>query len=228
MSTLNLFEPGPLSSLEPDKPAEPKSAAVAFLISLVLPGSGQIYAGRRTAGVWTMLFFFLSLLMVTSLLAKPHNPVGDMGLGMALALYPFAFLDAYFSVLEYNAGISTYLIGSNPRIAVILNFLPSGIGYFYLGERAKGLLMFVGLGVFLRQGLMRAFPNSGSPRFGWCCKPPWRWTRIVWDGGNCCGAFRNWRGTAGRLLRKANSALRCLLPWRCCSVLLSWDSPRWA
>ncbi|HET7348194.1 MAG TPA: hypothetical protein VFJ10_12750 [Acidobacteriaceae bacterium] len=167
MSTLNLFEPAPLSSLEPEKPAQPKSAALAFLISLVLPGSGQMYAGRRSAAAWTMVFFFGSAFLATSLLTRPRNLLGDTGLGVAVALYPFAFLDAYFSVLEYNAGISTYLIGSNPRIAGILNFLTNGIGYFYLGERAKGIIMFIGLGLIVHQGLARAFPNSGGVTLAW-------------------------------------------------------------
>ncbi|HEX4309864.1 MAG TPA: hypothetical protein VHZ25_07535 [Acidobacteriaceae bacterium] len=59
------------------------------------------------------------------------------------------------------------MIGGNPRIAAILNFLTNGIGYFYLGERGKGLAMFLGLGVVGHGLLTRAFPGSGIATLLW-------------------------------------------------------------
>jgi TM2 domain-containing membrane protein YozV len=172
MSILNLNVPAPGSEspgsvTEPAAAPKPKRAWIAFVLSLVVPGTGQIYAGRTTAGVVTLGFFVAGLGLSATLVTKPGNAVGDTGLGFAMALYIFAFLDAYFSTLEYNAGISSYLIGGNPRIAAILNFLTNGIGYFYLGERTKGLLMFVGLGIIGRQALQRLFPHSAFGTLAW-------------------------------------------------------------
>ena len=36
-----------------------------------------------------------------------------------------------------------WLDGQNPRVAVTLNLLTAGFGYFYLGERSKGIVLFV-------------------------------------------------------------------------------------
>ncbi len=62
------------------------------------------------------------------------------------ALYVFGFLDAYFTAREINRGIDPTLV-DNPRVASALNFLTRGLGYFYLGERMKGLVVFVGMSV---------------------------------------------------------------------------------
>jgi TM2 domain-containing membrane protein YozV len=167
MSTLNLSDPAPLSAYQPTPPEKLKNAALSFVLSLVLPGSGQMYAGRTTAGAVTLAFFGAGVALSLSLLSQPGNPIGATGVGLAIALYIFAFLDAYFSALEYNAGISSFMIGGNPRIAGILNFLTNGIGYFYLGERAKGLIMFVGLGIFVRQVLQHYFPHSVIATLTW-------------------------------------------------------------
>ena len=49
----------------------------------------------------------------------------------------FAFLDAYFTALEINSGAGELIDAVNPRVAVVLNLLTAGLGYFYLGERTK-------------------------------------------------------------------------------------------
>src|SRR5277367_4106345 len=159
MSFLGLNEYPPLSPLEPEHPAIPKSAARAFLLSLVLPGIGQVYAKRQTAGWVTCVFFTLISLTALGALIRGQASVAGISIFCAISLYIYGFLDAYFAALEYIQGISTYLIGGNPRIAAILNFLTSGIGYFYLGDRGKGILIFVGLGI-LRQGFLGATGNN--------------------------------------------------------------------
>ena len=150
MSSLGLSEYPALSPLEPEHPAIPKSAARAFLISLVLPGMGQVYAKRETAGWATCVVFFLSLLVGIGAAQNGKMTLAGSAIIVAISLYLFGFLDAYFSALEYNQGISTYLIGCNPHIAAILNFFTNGIGYFYLGDRGKGIAMFLVLGVLSR------------------------------------------------------------------------------
>lgn len=62
---------------------------------------------------------------------------------MAFVLWVFAFLDAYFTALEINSGADAQVDVVNPRVAVVLNLLTAGLGYFYLGERAKGMVLFV-------------------------------------------------------------------------------------
>ena len=48
----------------------------------------------------------------------------------------------------------------NPRVAAVLNLLTHGFGYFYLGERGKGLLVFLGLR-FVAAALGRAQDRGG-------------------------------------------------------------------
>jgi len=172
LNTLNLSAPNaseaaPLSAYQPQQPEKPKKASLALVLSLIMPGTGQIYAGRETAGAVTLAFFWLGVLLCGALLSQPGSAIGGTGLLMAASLYIFAFLDAYFSTLEYNAGIASFMIGGNPRIAGILNFLTNGFGYFYLGERAKGVWMFVGLGVVGHGILGHYFGNSTAFLLGW-------------------------------------------------------------
>src|ERR1700758_5193064 len=110
MPFLGLSEYQTLSPLEPEHPAIPKSAGRAFLISLVLPGIGQVYAKRDTAGWVTCVVFFLSLRVVPVAGQRGQATLSGGAVVVAICLYLFGFLDAYFSALEYNQGISTYLI----------------------------------------------------------------------------------------------------------------------
>ncbi len=66
-----------------------------------------------------------------------------VGIVLIAVLWIFSFLDAYFTAIEINRGIDDVIDGQNPRVAVTLNLLTAGFGYFYLGERAKGPVIFV-------------------------------------------------------------------------------------
>jgi TM2 domain-containing membrane protein YozV len=116
-----------------------RDPALAFLISLVLPGSGQFYSGARKRGIATLGFLVGFLLLV--LLLGLKTPYGASGLRAALLLYAFAFLDAYFTAVEVNRGLGATL-AENPRVAALLNLIAPGFGYFYLLQRTKGLLVF--------------------------------------------------------------------------------------
>jgi hypothetical protein len=61
---------------------------------------------------------------------------------MALVLYGFAFLDAYFTAREVNAATGPH-IHPNPRVAAVLNLVTRGFGYWYVGERKKAAIVFV-------------------------------------------------------------------------------------
>jgi TM2 domain-containing membrane protein YozV len=125
------------------RPQQPRrSPGLTWAISLVVPGSGQIYCGKKTRGAWTLAFAFLALLGF--LFLNSGHPWWGISLRTLLALYIFSFLDAYFTARELNAGKDPAAY-QNPRVAAILNLLTNGFGYFYLGQRAKGLIVFVAM-----------------------------------------------------------------------------------
>jgi TM2 domain-containing membrane protein YozV len=132
--------------LQPAAEAERKRPGVAFLLSLILPGAGHIYCGKRTAGIATSIFFLVAAALAIAL--PPTNPFWGVGFRGGLVLYAFAFLDAFYTAREINAGMAQYMVGNNPRIAAMLNLLTNGFGYFYLGERKKGIVVFLVLRVF--------------------------------------------------------------------------------
>lgn len=138
----------------PVPPAQPKSPGTAFLLSLLVPGLGQMYAGAMRRGGWT--FFFSALCLVLLLVAVALDVSGealDLLVGIALrtglALYVFAFLDAYFTTREFNDGtlaVKPY----NARLATVLNLTTRGFGYWHLDERKRGIAFFVLVGLLDR------------------------------------------------------------------------------
>ena len=128
-----------LGEFRPEVPQ--KSAGLAFLLSLLIPGAGQFYCGKTARG-WIVLgiWLFAMLLIFTGRTATAHG----YGMIFGLEMWTFSFLDSYFTAAEINAGQDAQVDVQNPRIAVILNLTTAGFGYFYLGERAKGLAIFIG------------------------------------------------------------------------------------
>lgn len=133
----------------------PRNPAVAFLLSLVLPGLGQYYCRKNSRGTWTLVIFLIAVgvtIWLTPMLRGTAG-VGVVTLGwgillrVAVFLYVFAFLDAYFTAREMTAGTDPF-IAESPRVAALLNLLTRGFGYFYLGQRAAGFAVFFGLGIF--------------------------------------------------------------------------------
>jgi len=132
----------------------PKNPTLVFLLSLVVPGLGQFYCGKNSRGAWTLGFFLISAgasLWMIPMLA------GNAGMALlwgilfriAVFLYTFGFLDAYFTAREMSAGTDPF-VPESPRVAAILNLLTRGFGYFYLGQRKAGFAVFIGLGIFQR------------------------------------------------------------------------------
>jgi TM2 domain-containing membrane protein YozV len=139
-----------LSANAPLAPSPPQatSPAMAFVISLLLPGGGQLYCGKGGRGTITLALFFSALAVILG--TKPQGEAAlwwGVALRTALVLYTFAFLDAYFTAAEINSGIEQEVDVSNPRVATTLNLLTNGFGYFYLGERSKGIAVFVCMGL---------------------------------------------------------------------------------
>jgi hypothetical protein len=75
--------------------------------------------------------------------AQDSRAVVGEALVVMLVLWIFSFLDAYLTAIEINRGQESLIDGQNPRVAVVLNLLTAGFGYFYLGDRTKGLALFV-------------------------------------------------------------------------------------
>jgi hypothetical protein len=92
----------------------------------------------------TLAFWVLGLILC---LARPSDAVLGEALVVMLVLWIFSFLDAYFTAIEINRGQDDLVDDQNPRVAVTLNLLTAGFGYFYLGEQVKGLFLFVALQV---------------------------------------------------------------------------------
>jgi len=146
---LNLNQPIGAFVLEPRH----KSAGLAFLLSLLVPGAGQFYCGKNGRGGMTLAFWLLGLIFC---IAHPSTTIVGEALIVMLVLWIFSFLDAYFTAIEINRGQDDLVDEQNPRVAVTLNLLTAGFGYFYLGERTKGLTLFV-----VMQVARFAVPSSG-------------------------------------------------------------------
>lgn len=129
------------ASASPAQFSKRKSAGTAFVLSFFLPGAGQIYCGKTGRGQITLGFWVVSVLCC---FAKANSPLRSAGILGVVVLWIFAFLDSYFTAIEINFGDDAQVDVTNPRVAVVLNLLTAGLGYFYLGERTKGLAIFVG------------------------------------------------------------------------------------
>ncbi len=135
-----------------------KSAGLALLLSLILPGAGQLYCGKSFRGV--MILCFSSVGLVLCFMRQQASLQGT-GLIIVVVLWVFSFLDAYFTATEINSGQDLQVDAQNPRVAVTLNLLTAGFGYFYLGERAKGMAFFVGTQI-VRFGVPRMTGYKGG------------------------------------------------------------------
>jgi len=152
--SLTLSDPVKTAEVMFDPQPVPRSPLVAFLLSLVLPGAGQTYGSKTSRGLWIAAVFLPALALTIYLTLRLGSPEGKeaaffwgMLLRITLFLYVFAFLDAFFTAREMTAGTDTF-IAESPRVAAILNLLTRGFGYFYLGQRKLGFVVFFGLMFF--------------------------------------------------------------------------------
>jgi hypothetical protein len=142
-----------------------KSAGLAWLLSMVLPGLGHLYCGLKLRGALVMGLSVAGMAVFWTSIAALGAGRGSNQTAFGVAflilpvIYVFGFLDAYFTAREINRGIDPTLV-DNPRVACVLNLMTRGFGYFYLGERVKGLVVFVGLG--LAQMLMPMMLGGGQ------------------------------------------------------------------
>jgi hypothetical protein len=125
-----------LSLVQP--PPVRRSAGLAWCLSLIAPGAGQIYCGATTRGIATLVVFAGAVWLGT------HSGGSLMWIGgrIALSLYAFAGLDAYETAAEHNIGIDADA-PDNPRVAAVLNLITNGFGYVYLGWKVGFATFFV-------------------------------------------------------------------------------------
>jgi len=120
-----------------------KSAGLAFLLSVLAPGLGQLYCGKFLRGGFTLGVMIAAIAFVLG----RTEPFFDIAIVVAFALWLFSFVDAYFTADEINAGIDEQLDGHNPRVAATLNLLTNGWGYFYLDQQGKGIALMLILNI---------------------------------------------------------------------------------
>ena len=152
--SLTPTEPVDTAAVMFDPQPVPTSPLVAFLLSLILPGAGQIYCSKASRGLWTSAVFLPALALTVYLTLRLGGPEGiedaffwEILLRITVFLYVFAFLDAFFTAREMTVGTDAF-IAESPRVAAILNLLTRGFGYFYLGQRTLGFVVFFGLMFF--------------------------------------------------------------------------------
>ncbi len=135
-------------------PPRQRSAGLAWLLSVVLPGAGHVYLGLYLRGGLVFGFSLIGLIALVSAMAGGGQ--ASSGLSYALVgqlpvLWVFGFVDAYMTAGESNRGIEPKSV-DNPRVAAVLNLTTRGFGYFYLGEREKGIALFVILSIVQLSG----------------------------------------------------------------------------
>src|SRR5215475_1386222 len=106
MDSLSLTQPGGLPTSSLSEP-EAKSPGLAFLLSIFMPGLGQVYCRQKGRAFWTFIFFVLGVACVVFLSSaggEEGSFIVGLGLRTALVLYGFSFLDAYFTAQEMSDG----------------------------------------------------------------------------------------------------------------------------
>lgn len=83
-------------------PRKPKSMGTAVVLSLLLPGSGQIYAQQSGRELLTMAAYFPAAIIVSN---GRTDALGKVAGVAALSLYVFSLVDAVKSVNRYNRAL---------------------------------------------------------------------------------------------------------------------------
>lgn len=122
------YEPATTSPYKP--PEKTVSAGRAWLMSLIAPGSGQIYCDASTRGAaWLVCF----IVCVATAIFAPGNPRW-IAIRVGLIVWVFAGIDAYLTAREVNYGMEGEA-ADNPRVAAFLNMTTNGFGYLYLSTK---------------------------------------------------------------------------------------------
>ena len=180
MELLSVKAPGASSNTPVFVPwdgSERKNPGLAWGLSFLCPGAGQLYCGLWRSGLTTLIVFWCAV-AVTFVTKTP--PTWGIALRYALALWCFATLDAYFSARDINSGAAPLLQGGNPRVAAILNLTTKGWGYFYLGRKSAGIVTCATCRGRESQTIARPSQAVGLSHCGICVNRPLALMPTIW------------------------------------------------
>ncbi|MCT7967240.1 signal peptidase I [Laspinema sp. D1] len=124
-----------------------KQPWIAVILSRVIPGIGQIYAGYLLRGVIIFAVWSGSAMMALLSLLQPDINVGIVGLGLLIhfALGFWNLFDAHSSARKSNSPQFETLRKSkkDPWLAVFLSLLIPGLGHFYIKKIGEGIIFFI-------------------------------------------------------------------------------------
>lgn len=156
-----------MKQLTVQQPTEPRSKEpwLAVNLSLLFPGTGQIYAGKVLKGI---VILFGEIILFVQAVWSIFSPFGNTVNGLMFFLpitgiYLFNLFDAYNSVKKYSfkrqkplnkspnyKSFSLYSTSSlkEPWLAVFLSQLLPGLGHFYLEKFIWGGFLLICIIIF--------------------------------------------------------------------------------
>ena len=124
-----------------------KEPWLAVIFSFLLPGTGQIYAGKKFKGLLICLFYFVAgVFSYRSIVGTQGNVLLGLQALIFIVILLFANLyDAYRSATATNSNEfeSSRKQDKDPWLAVFLSNIIPGIGHFYTGKRLAGVLFLI-------------------------------------------------------------------------------------
>lgn len=140
-------------SAKPELADMPKEPWLAVFLSTLFPGAGQIYAGRKSKGIFfifinialfliatgSLLFFIFSVTTQTTSILALFIAIASGFIIFIFGIY--VLFNAYKVAKKYNAKHDLTLetdIKKKPWLAVFLSWILPGIGQFYNKQFLKG------------------------------------------------------------------------------------------
>lgn len=124
-----------------------KEPWLAVNLSMLFPGIGQLYAGKK---LWGWILIISQLVIQISGVLLIIFPEGNISLGLSLLLLSvlisvFSLFDAHRCAKSVNSDVFESLRKNNkdPWLAVFLSRILPGLGYLYVQEWFVGVLLFL-------------------------------------------------------------------------------------